>query len=134
MRFSGASVVPLAWNLHGEKTRTAMRRSAKAILQILLAAGATCAAAPPLAAPRVRCQADALGEWYCAAEPQGTAIVDNLGRVLCAPGACVKGDVKGDEKDWLCASKAGGRATSLPEGPRCDGECRAPEAKQCKKI
>jgi hypothetical protein len=109
-----------------------MQRSANAILQILLAACAIGAAAP--SPVRVRCQADALQEWYCAAEPQGSAVVDNLGRVLCAPGACVKGDVQGDEKDWLCSSKAGGRATSLPEGPVCDGECRAPEAKQCKKI
>jgi hypothetical protein len=82
----------------------------------------------------VRCQADALEHWYCAADPQGSAVVDQLGRVVCAPGACVKQETQ-DQEEWLCSSEPGGRATAVPAGPPvCDGECRPPEATACKKL
>ena len=105
----------------------------RARLQILLTAGVICSA-PSAVVARERCAADALEEWYCAAEPLGSAVVDNLGRVLCAPGACVKQDVQGDEREWLCSTKVGGAARAMIEGPECDGECRAPDAKECRKI
>ena len=80
-----------------------------------------------------RCLADALENWYCAADPRGSALVDELGRVVCAPGACVKQDTQ-DKEEWLCSSTPGGTATAVPGGPPvCDGGCRPPEATDCKK-
>ena len=82
------------------------------------------------------CQPDALEKWYCAADPEGSAVVDNLGRVVCAPGACVKQSKRDDsaKEEWLCSTVSGGRAEAVPPGPPvCDGRCRAPEATACKK-
>ena len=100
-----------------------------AILQILLAACLVCGATSVETEPN-RCRTDALEKWYCAADPRGTAVVDELGRVVCAPGACAKVE----EKGWICSSVSGGRAAATPKGPVCDGECRAPEATECQKI
>ena len=75
------------------------------------------------------CLADALEEWWCAEDAQGTAVIDGLGRVVCAPGACVKQDA-----DWVCSSVAGGAAGLTPEGPVCDGGCRPPSAGECRKL
>ena len=99
------------------------------LLQILLAACVVCGAASAQDEPN-RCRTDALEKWYCATDPQGTAVVDELGRVVCAPGACAKVD----EKGWVCSSVSGGRAAETPKGPVCDGECRAPEATDCEKV
>jgi hypothetical protein len=102
----------------------------KSFVQFVLVGCALCA---PAAADTVeRCRRDALDQWYCPVEPLGTAVIDTLGRVVCAPGACVKPD--GDSADWLCSSDPGGRAEITPAGPVCDGECRAPAATDCKKI
>ena len=81
-----------------------------------------------------RCQTDALEQWYCAADPKGSAVVDPLGRVVCAPGACVKQETKDGKEEWLCSTTPGGTATAAPEGPRCEGRCRPPEATACKKL
>jgi hypothetical protein len=102
------------------------------LVQFVLVGCVVCAAAPAAAQARERCQQDALDEWYCAADPLGIAIVDALGRVVCAPGECVKPEDEGG--GWLCSSEPGGRASLSPEGPVCDGECRAPEATACEKI
>ncbi len=99
------------------------------LLQILLAACLVCSAASAQNEPK-RCQTDALEKWYCAADPLGSAVVDKLGRVVCAPGACARPD----EQDWTCSSVSGGRATASPSGPVCDGECRAPETTACEKL
>ena len=80
------------------------------------------------------CQADALKNWYCAADPKGSAVVDKLGRVVCAPGACVKQETQDQDNDWLCSSIPGGRAAAAPAGPVCDGTCQPPEATACKKL
>jgi hypothetical protein len=80
-----------------------------------------------------RCQADTLENWFCAADPRGSAVVDALGRVVCAPGACIKQDTR-DHEGWLCSWTPGGKAAAAPAGPVCDGECRAPEATACKKL
>jgi hypothetical protein len=77
-----------------------------------------------------RCRTDALDKWYCASDPHGTAVVDQLGRVVCAPGGCAKVD----ERGWLCSTVPGGKASLSPTGPTCDGECRAPEATACEKM
>jgi len=103
------------------------------LVQILLAALIACGASSAQDEPK-RCQTDALEKWYCAVDPHGSAVVDKLGRVLCAPGACAKPEVEEKEKDWICSSVSGGRATASPTGAVCDGECRAPEATACKKI
>ncbi len=80
--------------------------------------------------PREHCRADALEEWWCPASPQGTAVVDKLGRVLCAPGACVETDA-----GWACSSVPGGSAGwRADEGPVCDGDCRPPLASDCRKM
>jgi hypothetical protein len=107
------------------------------LVPIALAAMAVCAAIHVHAEPQhsggQACQADALEQWYCASDPQGTAVLDKLGRVVCAPGACVKLEVEGEE-DWTCASTPGGRAAvAPPASPVCDGGCRKPEATECKK-
>ena len=100
-----------------------------ALLQILLAACLACRTASA-ADESKRCRTDALEKWYCASDPQGTAVVDELGRVVCAPGACAKVE----EQGWLCSSVSGGRAAATPKGPVCDGECRTPEATDCEKV
>jgi hypothetical protein len=88
--------------------------------------------AAPAAAQRDRCLQDALDEWYCATDPRGSAVLDTLGRVVCAAGACVKQEEEGE--DWLCSAQSGGNAAWTPEGAVCDGECRAPEATACEKL
>ena len=102
----------------------------RSLVQFVLVGCVLCTASTAIA--REQCQQDALEEWYCATEPLGTAVVDALGRVVCAPGECVKQDEEGP--GWLCSPQPGGRAAATPEGPVCDGECRAPEATACKKI
>jgi hypothetical protein len=114
------------------RRRTTARAALAALWSCFLAAAA-------VAEPRVehsdgaRCQTDALEQWYCAANPEGSAVLDKLGRVVCAPGACVKQETP-DEEEWLCSTTPGGRAEAAPAGPRCDGECRTPEATACKKL
>ncbi len=107
-------------------------------VSIALAAGVIGAASSAGAAADhsagVRCQTDALKKWYCAADPRGSAVVDKLGRVVCAPGACVKQETQDQEEDWLCSSTPGGTATAAPAGPVCDGTCQPPEATACKKL
>jgi hypothetical protein len=99
------------------------------LVQFLLAGCAVCAASAGWA--QNPCLQDALEEWYCASDPRGSAVLDTLGRVVCAPGACVKQEEEG--ADWLCSAQPGGKAERTPEGIVCDGECRAPEATDCKK-
>ena len=100
-----------------------------AILQILLAAFLACGATSVETEPN-RCRTDALEKWYCAADPRGTAVVDELGRVVCAPGACAKVE----EKGWMCSSLPGGRAAATPQGPCATasaGRPRPPNARRC---
>ena len=82
--------------------------------------------AEPVAAQQARCLRDTLGELYCARDPQGVTVLDNLGVVRCAPGRCV--DVEGV---WACATEPGGKARLDPEGPVCDGGCGNPNATDC---
>jgi hypothetical protein len=82
--------------------------------------------AEPAAAQQARCLRDALGELYCARDPQGFAVLDNLGVVRCAPGSCV--DVNGV---WVCATQPGGTARLDPEGPVCSGGCGNPNTTDC---
>src|SRR5262249_24596434 len=104
---------------------------------ILLAACALFAPAGARAADEHsanRCQPDALEQWYCASDPAGSAVVDNLGRIVCAPGACVKQRQRdqSNKEEWQCSSVSGGRVDADPAGgPVCDGGCRAPEATAC---
>jgi hypothetical protein len=102
----------------------------KSLVQFVLVGCVMCA--PLVSDAQDRCQQDALEEWYCPTDPLGTAVLDPLGRVVCAPGACVKQEDEGG--GWLCSTEPGGNASSTPKGPVCDGECRAPEATACKKI
>ena len=105
----------------------------KSIVQIVLVACVGCVlCAAAGAQERARCLQDALEQWYCSTDPLGTAVVDSLGRVVCAPGSCVK--QKDEGGGWLCSIDPGGSAALTPEGPVCDGECRAPETTACKKI
>jgi hypothetical protein len=109
---------------------TSLVRIAVAVLAVSAATGAR--AEQQQSADQV-CQSDALEQWYCASNPEGSAVVDKLGRVVCAPGACVKVELEG-EKDWTCASTPGGRVeVATPASPVCDGGCRKPEATHCKK-
>jgi hypothetical protein len=102
----------------------------RSLVQFVLVGCVLCAASAVEA--RERCQKNALEAWYCATDPLGTAVVDALGRVVCAPGECVR-----DEDDgggWHCSPVPAGKATWTPEGPVCDGECRTPDTTDCKKI
>ncbi len=104
----------------------------RTLVQFLLVIGVVCFASDARA-QRARCQIDALEKWYCAEDPLGSAVVDKLGRVVCAPGACVKHEGE-DEHDWICSSEPGGKAVTSPEGPICDGGCRSPEMTECKRV
>ena len=73
-----------------------------------------------------RCTKDALGRWYCAIDPKGVAVVDNLGAVICSPGRCIE-----VEDEWECSAVSGGNAARTPGGPLCDGGCRSPRAVDC---
>lgn len=84
-------------------------------------------AAPP--GQRAGCLANALEEWFCPSDPRGVAVRDNLGEVVCAPGACVE-----FEDEWHCAASAGGRAELGPDGPVCEGRCVSPRAADCERI
>jgi hypothetical protein len=73
-----------------------------------------------------RCRSDALGQWYCASDEKGVAVVDNLGAVVCAPGRCLEVD-----DEWQCSAVSGGGAALGPDGPECEGGCRSPRAVDC---
>jgi hypothetical protein len=107
-------------------------------IPVLAAACAVCASAgraDQVEISGAHCQEDALKKWYCAADPKGTAVIDSLGRALCAPGGCVKQETQDTKQEWLCSSLSGGRAVAVPAGPpECDGKCRAPEATACKQL
>jgi len=75
-----------------------------------------------------RCLRDALGNWFCASDPKGVAVLDNLGEVVCAPGRCVE-----LEDELACSTVSGGSARLGPEGAVCDGECRVPRAVDCER-
>jgi hypothetical protein len=92
-------------------------------LLVLLACGVANAGTPTLS-----CQKDALGQWYCAADPKGVAVLDHLGKVMCSPGRCIE---VGDE--WQCSAVSGGGARRTPDGPVCEGGCRAPRAVDCER-
>jgi len=133
--------MPVARMMHESQTRKSPMRFAHRrcrFVPIALAACVLCAASSAGAgvdhSAGARCQADALENWYCAADPQGSAVVDTLGRVVCAPGACVKQETQDQEEDWLCSSTPGGRAAAAPAGPICDGTCQPPEVTACKKL
>jgi hypothetical protein len=97
-----------------------------------LAAACTLAAAPA-AAQEPHCQRNVLGEAFCAKEPNGVAVVDALGVVVCAPGRCVRG--VGDDDEWHCSYVPGGDAHLDPAGePLCEGGCRTPRAGECEQL
>ena len=103
----------------------ALRRIRPTSVALLVAlAGLAAPAAAQTAPPR--CLQDALERWFCAADPKGAAVIDNLGKVVCAPGRCAR-----LEDEWLCSSVSGGEAAVTPDGPVCAGECRAPRAVDC---
>ena len=93
------------------------------ILALGLGAAAWAADDPP---PAGRCLKDSLERWWCAADPKGFAVHDNLGSVVCAPGQCVE---VADE--WECSSVSGGKAERTPDGAVCEGECRQPRETFC---
>jgi hypothetical protein len=96
-----------------------------ACLALALLAGS---AAAEEEAPQGRCVKDALDNWYCASDEKGVAVVDNLGTVVCSPGACVE-----VEDEWQCSAVSGGRAALTADGAICDGGCRAPRAVECER-
>jgi hypothetical protein len=99
-------------------------------MQWVCAAGLTLAAFGTDAAPpsQPRCRKDALESWYCAKDPRGVAVLDNLGKVVCSPGRCVEA-----EDEWWCSGLSGGGAALSPRGPVCEGGCSAPRAVDCER-
>jgi hypothetical protein len=76
------------------------------------------------------CRDNAIGQRFCAPDATGTAVLDGLGRVLCAPGRCVAVD-----DGWLCSSEPDGAASLDREGtPQCEGRCVAPESTDCEEV
>lgn len=98
---------------------------ARAIRRIPLLALAACLAGPA-AAEAPRCQRNTLDEVFCARNPEGDAIVDDLGSVRCGAGACVEW-----RDAWHCAAEANGAARRLPDGVDCEGGCVAPTNLEC---
>jgi len=95
----------------------------------LAAACALGLGAAPAAAEAPRCQKDTLGNVQCAKDPNGVALVDALGAVVCAPGRCVQAGA-----EWHCSIEPGGDARLEDAGrPVCAGECRAPTATECER-
>lgn len=90
----------------------------------LMACGVAGAETPP----QRQCEKDALDQWYCAADPKGVAVLDNLGEVVCSPGRCIE-----VEDEWQCSAVSGGGAEWTPDGPVCEGGCRAPRAVDCER-
>jgi hypothetical protein len=120
-------ISPMSFALHG--------RIAMAVLSAVAVCGSAAARADEFEHSAGHCQEDALKKWYCAEDAKGSAVVDSLGRVLCAPGACVRQDTQDTKQEWLCSSESGGRAVAVPAGPpECDGKCRAPETTACKQL
>jgi hypothetical protein len=76
-----------------------------------------------------RCLKNALERWFCAADPEGVAVIDGLGSVVCAKGQCVEAD-----DEWHCSPASGGKAELTPEGPVCEGGCRSPRAADCERM
>ena len=101
-----------------------MQRAGRGVIYALLALSASGPAAA--ASPQGRCRQDALDNWFCAADPKGVAVLDNLGVVVCAPGRCVE-----VEDEWQCSTVSGGGAELTSDGPICEGGCRAPRAVDC---
>lgn len=100
------------------------------LLALALALSASAQPVPPPAGTD-HCKSNALGEWWCAENELGTAVVDGLGRVVCAPGACIRDD----DSEWHCARAPGGDAGWSPEaGASCDGGCESPEGSHCEKL
>lgn len=109
-----------------ERSTRSLRAGLGSAAALGLLASVAVAAEEPAPA---RCRTDALDQWYCASEPQGAAVVDSLGVVLCAPGGCVEVD-----GEWQCSSIAGGGAELTPSGPVCAGGCRTPRAADCQRM
>jgi hypothetical protein len=101
-----------------------MQRAGRGVTCALLALLACCPAAAE--SPQERCRQDALENWYCAADPKGVAVLDNLGVVACSPGRCVEVEDK-----WQCSVVSGGGAELTLDGPVCEGGCRTPRAVDC---
>ena len=107
-------------------TKRARRRvgcSVMTALLLLLACGVAGAETS-----KSQCQKDALDQWYCAADPKGVAVLDHLGKVLCSPGRCIE-----VEDEWQCSAVSGGSVKRTPDGPVCEGGCRAPRAVDCER-
>lgn len=94
-----------------------------------LLAGSLIALSTGAIAQELPCASDALGETWCAKDERGSAVVDTLGRVVCAPGMCVEHD-----GEWTCSSVSGGSAGLSREGPVCDGRCQRPAMEECEAV
>ena len=77
------------------------------------------------------CQSDSMGNTLCA-PPNGTAIKNIIGQILCAPGQCIR-TISGD---YECSSVQGGAAVeNIIHQVKCyGGECIEPTQQMCQKL
>jgi hypothetical protein len=97
------------------------------VFRLVLFAAALAFAPAALAQPH--CQPDTMGNTYCAKSPGGVAVIDGLGQVACAPGACV--NAGRDEVVWRCSPVDSGWAQMGENGPECQGGCVDPSPNEC---
>lgn len=96
---------------------------------IMLAAALGLIALPAVAGAS-RCQQNALGATFCAEQEDGSAVINGLGEVVCAPGGCVRESET--STNWRCSSLPGGSARwEVGVGASCDGGCITPEQTRC---
>lgn len=70
------------------------------------------------------------GKVYCAAERDGTAVMDEQGVIVCGVGRCVQ-DLYGQ---MMCSRAPGGDAVKTLDGVKCLGGCEPATQAHCERI
>ena len=71
------------------------------------------------------------GRVYCAAERDGTAVMDSRGEIVCGAGRCVQDIVSGQ---IMRLRQPGGDAVRPVDGVSCLGGCEPATPAQCERI
>ena len=71
------------------------------------------------------------GRVYCAAERDGTAVMDSRGGIVCGAGRCVQDVLSGQ---IMCSREPGGDAIRTLDGVSCLGGCEPATLVHCERI
>ena len=71
------------------------------------------------------------GRVYCAAERDGTAVMDSRGGIVCGAGRCVQDVLSGQ---IMCSREPGGDAIRTLDGVSCLGGCESATLAHCERI